>query len=131
MSNVLDLNKLTKLENLNCSHNFITNVILCLSLKSINCSYCNFVGTLDFSKFSNLTELNCSYNRISKLILPDKITYLDCCRNELFELQVPNTVMYLDCSHNYLTQIVLFNDGNKKIIYNDNTTNCRLLDRRE
>lgn len=80
---ILDLNKFTELEVLNCEFNEITSII-------------NIPKTLK--------KLFCSHNKINKLDdLPDSLQILSCSNNLINSLDyLPSNVRILDCSNNLI-----------------------------
>ena len=98
---ILDLIKFTKLEELDCSRNYITKIInIPNSVKKIK--YHQNYNTLKIDKLpDNLEELVCSFNNIVNLSnLPLGLKKLNCSDNNIVELNnLPNLLEELDCSY--------------------------------
>ncbi len=97
----ISLNELTNLstniysvEQLNCSHNEISNLDIlsfCSELNYLDCSY-NQLTNLNISENMGLTSLNCSNNQVLNVDITANIslTSLKCFSNQLTSLNVQN-----------------------------------------
>lgn len=109
----LDLSEFINLENLNCSFNELTNLIIdnCFRLETVDCSY-NQLTDLDVSNQPKLTDLDCSSNLLTKLNTNDnlQLTRLECDACQLTTLEVSNckNLFYLICRDNQLTDLTTF-----------------------
>ena len=106
----LDLSYNTKLKNLYCKENAISelNIINCTELEYIDCGH-NFLSELDISNNSKLSSVICQNNQLNGLDLsnnPNLIT-LACGNNVLPELDFSNNpkLDFMDCSNNLITKI--------------------------
>ena len=111
----LDLSRNLKLRELDCTDNFISELILPESdaLEILQCSK-NYLTALDLSRYSKLKEICCSNNYINNLVLPKRadITDLDCSGNELETLDVSSfeNLEILYCDGNKLKSLSLTNN---------------------
>ena len=99
------------LEILDCSNNFLTNIVNINQqrfLENLTCNDNNLVA-IDFSELINLTDLNCQINNLSALIL-----------NENYFLES------VICSYNDLNYFNIQNNNNTNITYFDATNNPNL-----
>ncbi len=107
ISGRIDLGKFTQLKYLNCSNNYITDIVnIPKSIIDLDCSK----NTL--TKLANLPDtiknLDCSCNRIEELKdLPSTIQTLNCGFNSIYEFHIPKSVKILDISHNKLSELSL------------------------
>lgn len=92
---------------INFSYNKITNlnINLVTDLEKLNCSH-NKLSCLD-NLPSSLVILDCSYNHITKLSnLPEKIKKINCSQNKIILLDnLPNSLEELICSNNNITNL--------------------------
>lgn len=109
---VLNLESLSRLEFLDCSHNDLTRVDLsnCSLLRSLNCQN-NRIAELNLDPLPSLDTLICNNNQLSRLDLEPTplLVTLSCSHNRLRCLDLANKVFLrsLRCSNNQLTQIDL------------------------
>ncbi len=109
---VLNLESLSRLEFLDCSHNDLTRVDLsnCSLLRSLNCQN-NRIAELNLDPLPSLDTLICNNNQLSRLDLEPAplLVTLDCSHNRLRSLDLANqaSLRSIDCSNNQLTQIDL------------------------
>lgn len=128
LTGILDVSNFTELRDLNCSGNYLSDIIAdgsavlenidcayngvnflsligCDAIKKLNCSL-NSLTTLNISAFINLTVLSCEFNNLTTLNISTNtnIEELYCAGNSLTSLDLStNTVLTsLDCSENYL-----------------------------
>ena len=100
------------LEEVNCSNNKITNIVMDSvgELVKFDCSN-NDLMTLDVSQCFKLKELNCSGNQLMELDVGNQtqLTQLDCSNNKLTELNVKQNggLTSLICNDNQLKSLDL------------------------
>ena len=100
------------LEEVNCSNNNITNIVMDSvgELVKFDCSN-NDLMALDVSQCFKLKELNCSGNQLMELDVghQTQLTQLDCSNNKLTELNVKQNggLISLICNDNQLTTLDL------------------------
>lgn len=100
------------LEEVNCSNNKITNIVMDSvgELVKFDCSN-NELTALDVSRCYQLKQLNCSVNQLVELDVKNQtnLTLLDCHHNELIELNVSRNqnLASLTCDGNQLTTLDL------------------------
>ncbi|WNE41206.1 MAG: Serine/threonine-protein kinase PknD [Mycoplasmataceae bacterium] len=118
----LDLSNFVNLEELNCSGNQLTILILSFNskLKRIECSS-NQLTELDLNSCSFLEHLDCSNNQLKELIisLNDKLISIDCSRNQLKNLILPisNGIEKIDAWNNLLNSFDFFKLNSQKITH--------------
>ena len=100
------------LEEVNCSNNNITNIVMWSvgELVKFDCSN-NDLMTLDVSQCSKLQQLNCAGNQLMELDVSSQthLTELDCSNNKLTELNVKQngSLTSLICNDNQLKTLDL------------------------
>ncbi len=113
----LIIDDLINLRDLNCSNNQITSLDLSnnLLLQMLNCGL-NQISFLNINNLSNLEQLICTGNQISDLNLSWLINlqYLYCTSNQLTNLDLTNLInlQALYCSSNQITQLNLEDSNN-------------------
>ena len=113
---------------LNCSHNNLTymdlGILHGLNLEEVNCSN-NKITNIVMDSVGELVKFDCSNNDLMALDVSQcfKLKELNCSGNQLMELNVGNQTQLtqLDCSNNKLTELnVKQNGGLTSLICNDN-----------
>ena len=114
----LNVSKNFKLEELNCSDNYLKDYLYILSsgLKKLDCSnnkltYMN----LGILYGLNLEEVNCSNNNITNIVMWNvgELVKFDCSNNDLMTLDVSqcSKLQQLNCSGNQLMELNVNNQG--------------------
>ena len=106
----LDISQNTKLINLSCLNNNLTSLDISKNVELVNlrCST-NSIGSLDISNNSKLRVLSCYSNQLTSINLvgADKLDNLDCSKNQLTSLDTSknNELRTLRCDSNKLSSL--------------------------
>lgn len=113
INGILDLTKYNNLTKLNCSKNYISQIInIPISLLELNCSNTK-ITNLDTQEILSLDNISGAHHKftVSKFIgcnLPNNLVVLDCYCNQIKNLDnLPSSLTKLNC---YGTKIENFNN---------------------
>lgn len=116
ISSLKGIELFTKLAELNCSSNYISDLDLSKNTEIVilDCSSNRSLSNFDISNNTALKRLYCSYNQFTSLNISNntELTILDCSENNLSNLDSSNNsaLTHLRCDHNNLSNLDLSNN---------------------
>lgn len=116
LTGVLDLSTEKDVEEIDCSNNMLSKLILPPGIKKLVCRD-NQLIHLDLP--SSMEYIDCSDNQLTQLILPSGVNEFHCSNNKLSELIIPPTTAYISCERNQLTKFILPAGFNGVVSLND------------
>ncbi len=126
ISSLTGISYFTKITQLNCSSNNLTDLYL-VKLTKLNSLSCFSNKLTSINMPNSVQSLNCSSNQLASLNIPSSMEWLDCSNNQFASMSIPYSLVTLYCGNNKFTTLTINNKSYLKNLYAQNNTSMTKL----